>query len=106
MEDIQKNQEYRIKIGKSYWFEYHCFESDSSADAKLWHHSHQKIKIIAMTEAGYGKDENERCENTQVAVFKVRFADGYEDEACEDEILESKKEFQRPDPPDFNKVTR
>jgi hypothetical protein len=94
-----KSQQYRVKIGKSYWFEYHCWESDESSDAELWHHSHQKVEIIAMTEPGYGDTEEQRFENTQTAMFKVRFSDGLESEAAEDEILESKKQFERPDPP-------
>jgi hypothetical protein len=33
---------HRVKLGKTYWFEYHCQDGHDSADAKLWCHSHQK----------------------------------------------------------------
>ena len=92
-------QTYRVKAGKSYWFEYHCWESDQSADAELWHHSHQRVRVIKRIQDGGGKDEDARCYNGDCACYKVVFADGFKADAMEDELLDSKRDFTRPDPP-------
>jgi len=95
----QAQQKHRVKVGKTYWFEYHCFESPKSCDAKLWYHSHQKVKVLSMVEKGYGKNDIERGENGEPAVFKVQFADGMTYDAFEDEILNSTNDFTQEDPP-------
>jgi len=92
-------QQYHVKIGGTYWFEYHCNEADSSADADLWYHSHQQCKVLEMQETGDGKDLEERGYNGACAAYKVQFADGFTHTATEDELLTDRKEFDRPDPP-------
>lgn len=84
------------KIGKTYWFEYHCFESEESCDAELWHRTHKKIKILKLVEKGAGRTKKSRLENGQPAVYSVQFNDGRIFDAFEDEILDSKKQFTRP----------
>lgn len=88
------------KVGKEFWFEYHCLESPDSQDAEMWYHSHQKCTVLEVSELG-GVDmtKEERMEEGEPRVYKVRFEDGYEWSAFEDEILDSPEEFERPDPP-------
>ena len=95
----EAKQTYRVKVGQTYWFEYHCLEADHSADAELWYHSHQQVKVLRTEARGGGKDENERAYNGHPAAFKIRFADGFEHTGMEDELLDSREEFNRPDPP-------
>ena len=92
-------QTYHIKIGSTYWFEYHCWEADESVDAKLWYHSHQQCRVVKMNARGYGKDIDERSINGQPAVYLVKFADGFKWSVWEDELLTKRSEFNRPDPP-------
>ena len=96
---IGETRELQIQVGKSYWFEYHCLESEESCDAELWHHSHMKAKVLSLEEPGYGKTMKERGEEGQPAVYKIQFEDGFKHSAFEDEILESPKHFFRPSPP-------
>jgi hypothetical protein len=86
-------------IGSKCWFEYHCYEGKDSADAHLWYRSHQPITIVSLIEKGYGKTQQERGDNGHPAMYKIRFQDGFEGGVFEDEIMDSKKEFYRPDPP-------
>lgn len=92
-----------IEIGATYWFEYHCWESDESADAPLWHHSHQQALVVNEQDsdglAFTGSTYDERAEAGCPRVYTVRFADGLEWAACEDELLDSPGQFERPDPP-------
>ena len=91
------------KPGETAWFEYHCTESDDSADAKLWYHSHQKVTVVGREQAdGWdwpGSTMRERGEAGAPRAYKVRFKDGYEWTAGEDELMTSRKGFYRPDPP-------
>ena len=86
--------------GDRAWYEYHCLESDDSADAALWHRSHQQITVL-----GRGADEDlggtfqERAEAGCPNVYQVRFADGYEGTAFEDELLTGPEHYERPAPP-------
>lgn len=90
-------QNYNIRLGKTYHFEYHCFESEESCDAELWHHTHQKAKVLNLVEPGSGKNEIERGEDGQPAAFNVEFSDGKKFDVFEDELMKSRKEFYRPD---------
>lgn len=90
---------YDFKPGDVCWFEYHCWESPQSSDAELWYHSHQKVKILKLVEKGVGKTIEERFDNTQLAAFRVQFADGFQAEAAEDELYKSPSGFYRPAPP-------
>jgi predicted nucleotidyltransferase len=86
-------------IGKTFWFEYHCDESDTSEDADLWYHSHQQCEIIKLVDEGVGLTQEERLESGSLMIYSVRFKDGFEGEAFEDEIMESRNSFYRPNPP-------
>jgi hypothetical protein len=90
-----------LEIGSVWWFEYHCWEDEKSTDAELWHHSHQKATVIgiAPNDGMEIPTHKARWECGQPLSFKVRFADGFESVACEDELMSSKQMFCRPDPP-------
>jgi len=92
-------QKYNVRKDRKYWFEYHCYESNESCDAKLWHHSHQKVKVLSLSEPGYGKNKLERMKEGQPAVFKVEFDDDLKYDVYEDELMTSKRSFSRPNPP-------
>ena len=49
-EFLNENQKYDNKLGKEFWFEYHCYEAPDSCDAELWYRSHQKVKVIGVSE--------------------------------------------------------
>lgn len=87
------------KIGKEFWFEYHCFESHSSCDVKIWYHSHQRTTVLSISEPGNGHTPEERADSGEPRVYKVKFSDGFEADAFEDELMDSPDEFFRPDPP-------
>jgi len=76
-----------IIIGKYYWFEYHCFESEESCDANLWHRTHSKVKVIK----SYSPKE------VDIPVFNVEFNDGFIGTVTIDELLDNQGEFERPD---------
>jgi hypothetical protein len=86
--------------GDQAWFEYHCWEDDASNDAALWHRSHQQVTVV-----GRGIDEDlggtflERAEAGCPNVYGIRFPDGYEGAAFEDELLTGPEHYQRPEPP-------
>ena len=87
------------KIGKEFWFEYHCFESPLSVDAEIWYHTHQIVNVISISENGGGEDMNDRLRNGEPRVYKIKFKDGFTCDAFEDELLNSQKEYSRPDAP-------
>lgn len=82
------------------WFEYHCLESDDSADAALWHRSHQQVMVL-----GRAADEDlggtllERAEAGCPNAYRIRFGDGHEGTALEDELLTGPEHYERPGPP-------
>ena len=89
--------------GEQAWFEYHCFESDASCDAELWHHSHQQVTVVRQL----GPDEvdegegtiDERLELGMPRMYEIRFEDGFSGHVTEDELSDSKADWERPDPP-------
>ena len=82
-------QDKRLARGRRL-FEYHCYEGEDSGDAELWHHTHQPVTVLAKTQArGLGGDEPR--------MYRVRFADGYEHEVFDDELLTTEAEYERPD---------
>ena len=86
------------KVGKEFWFEYHCFESDESCDAEIWYRSHQKVKVVDV--AHWSLDDKEfRYEDGQFRVYIVEWEDGFQYDVFEDELMESPNEFYRPSPP-------
>lgn len=91
--------------GEEAFFEYHCWESHESADAELWYRSHQKVTVLGPAEDWEGWDDsgmtfNERCEAGHARGYQVRFEDGFEYEVFEDELMEDRSGFHRPDPPE------
>ena len=90
-----------LKPGTSRWFEYHCWESDRSADAALWRRSHQRVTVVRTApNDGMGVPTlKERIECGQPIAYVVRFNDGELFTAAEDELLTRRKQFKRPDPP-------
>lgn len=90
------------KIGKIFWFEYHCFENCNSSDAEVWYHSHQQVKVLSISVIGNGHTPQERAENSEPRVYKVKFKDGLEWDVFEDELMNSKEDFYRPNPPTKN----
>ncbi len=88
------------KKGDEFWFEYHCNESYSSEHAEWWYRSHQKVTILKCNnkeDAVYPLDD--RYEDGILLGYDVKFKDGFVGEVMEDELLKSKAEFTRPDPP-------
>jgi hypothetical protein len=92
-------QQFRWKRGDTSWFEYHCYEGHDSADAELWYHSHQRVTVVKLEWRGVGVTVQERAANGCSAGYRVRFSDGHTGDAFEDELLFSRRQFVRPDPP-------
>jgi len=86
-------------VGKEFWFEYHCFESPKSCDAELWYRTHNKVLVLSIVELGCGDTKLERLLEGCPRVYRVVFEDGFEYDVFEDELMESKEEFERPDAP-------
>jgi hypothetical protein len=57
-------------------FTYHCWESPYSEHAELWRHTNQHVEIL------YEHD----LDHKEFRMFRIRFADGYEHDAFEDEL--------------------
>jgi hypothetical protein len=99
-------------IGDVLWFEYHCHESHTSCDAQIWYRSHQQITIVNGPLWDGLLWDGKRIENCDefpltkqlranealVLVYRVRWADGFEYDVFEDELL-NEQNFERPDPP-------
>jgi hypothetical protein len=86
------------------WFEYHCWESDSSGDAKTWYHSHQQVKILSHDPSDHdclrpAPWSQRSSDGGQPCLYRVQFADGYIADVFEDELLVDPKGYERPDPP-------
>jgi hypothetical protein len=95
---LTESDKFDDKVGKTFWFEYHCYESPDSCDAELWYRSHQQVKVIGVTE--WSHDElSDRIEDATPRVYRIRFNDGFEGDAWEDELVNSPDEFYRPNPP-------
>ena len=90
-----------IKVGKTKWFEYHCYESLDSADYELWIRSHQRVIVgECENESEFGNlTLQERHNEGTPLVYQITFVDGFVGAAFEDELLTSKKHFCRPNPP-------
>ena len=92
--NIQKDN----KVGKYFWFEYHCYESDDSCDEEIWYRSHQKVKILSVSEWSFDNLQD-RIDDGQPRVYKVMFNDGLKYDVYEDELMNSTEDFYRPNPP-------
>ncbi len=73
-----------VKPGTRRWFEYHCYESDASADAVLWKRTHSRVTVLRAI-----LDDN--------LLYRVRFADGFEGDVFADELSATKAGWNRPD---------
>jgi hypothetical protein len=94
-----------IKKGSKRWFEYHCLESLGSLDAELWYRSHRKVTVGACCNREYAKySQEERYKEGIPLAYHVVFEDGYKGDAMEDELMQSRKQFNRPNPPKKPKV--
>jgi hypothetical protein len=100
--------EYLRSPGQVLWFEYHCLESHDSCDAALWYRSQQRVTVLRLApNDGYYPAGGvlpipsfaERMECATPIAYSIRFADGFEADAVEDELLDSPLEFERPSPP-------
>lgn len=80
-------------IGAELWFEYHCNESLGSPDAPAWLRSHQRVTVLAVeVNDAAGMSLDERIEAALPLTYTVRFPDGLEGCAFEDELSESRDE--------------
>ena len=95
---LREEDKYDDKVGKTFWFEYHCYESPESCDAEIWYRSHQKVKVIGVSEWSYD-DKEWRQEDGNPRVYLVEWEDGFQYDVFEDELMESPNEFYRPSPP-------
>jgi len=88
------------KPGETANYEYHCYEGHDSSDAHLWYRSHQPVTVVSIEESDESGDTmEERTDSGQVRVYRIRFADGFEATAWEDELLTDPQHWSRPDPP-------
>lgn len=69
------------------YFEYHCYEGEDSADAELWHHTHQYVHVLCQL----------ADRDVDVQMYKVAFEDGLEYDVFGDELLAGPDEGYRPD---------
>ena len=95
---ILREDKYDDKVGRIFWFEYHCYESPESCDSEIWYRSHQKVKVIGVSEWSFDNYED-RMNDGQPRVYLVEWKDGFQYDVFEDELLESPNEFYRPNPP-------
>lgn len=86
--ETMRKYDKRLARGRR-WFEYHCEESETSCDAKLWRHTHQKVEVL------YKEDDVD--EGDVGRIYMVRFADGYEYDVFDDELVKNPTDFYRPD---------
>lgn len=68
----------------SKWFEYHCWESEESSDAELWHHTHQQVEVL------------HKLEDVDFEMSRVRFSDGLEYDVFDEELFDDPNGFYRP----------
>lgn len=84
---VGDRQHLHCKMPCKRWFEYHCWEDEQSCDAELWHHTHQQCTVLRRL-----TPNESDCE-----MYEIQFADGFKKIAFWDEILRSRKQFERPD---------
>ena len=93
-------QRERWAPGETAWFEYHCWESPESNDAPAWYRSHQRVTVLSLQENdGAGMTRAERDDAATPFTYTVRFPDGLEWCAIEDELSDTQEDWYRPDPP-------
>lgn len=83
----------RWNPGDTAHFEYHCYQGHDSGDAQAWYRSHQPVQIVGgpfyddLPEQD-SLTQQERFEAGSPNTYKVRFSDGHEHTAFEDELYE------------------
>lgn len=82
----QQKHNYRQFPAKAF-FEYHCWESEDSADAEIWRRTHQRVDVLRLLTPNESDYE----------MYRVRFADGHEADVFADELMNSPKKYERPD---------
>lgn len=80
------------RVGERAWFEYHCYEGHDSSDAQAWYRSHQQVTILAHEEVDEPYFLDDGSEATRYH-YRVRFADGHEHSAFDDELHNSPEGF-------------
>lgn len=73
-------------------FEYHCWESKESADAKLWQHTHQRVQVLERTQHGH-------IDGPTPTMYRILFADGFQSEVWDDELVATFQDYERLDYP-------
>jgi hypothetical protein len=83
--------------GEAAFFEYHCNRAHDSSDADLWYRSHQAVTVLGMSdeveEDAIGWLVEERLGAGMPLAWSVRFADGHEGTAMDDELYVSASHF-------------
>lgn len=95
----------RWNPGETAHYEYHCLESPESSDAHLWYRSHQPVTVLHRNEGEPEAEhmtKEERGEEGIPWTYRVRFRDGHEGDAWEDELMTHPRHWYRPDPPKAN----
>lgn len=79
------------KSGELAFFEYHCLMDSSSADFELWRRTQQWVTVVGLGECDDFSVEfpsgAERGAQGVPLYYSVRFGDGHEALAAEDELL-------------------
>lgn len=83
----------RWREGATANFEYHCYQGHDSCDAELWYRSQQVVTVLCVDNEGFGGTPRRRIENGEPRTYRIRFADGYENTAHEDELYTSVKHY-------------
>jgi len=87
----------RWNPGERAHFEYHCNQSPDSPDYYLWQHTQQPVEVLGLGDCDDFSDEMptiaERSEEGVPLTYRVRFDDGVEGPAFEDELLTHPKYF-------------
>lgn len=93
--------------GATAYFEYHCLRTHDSSDADLWYRSHRKVEVLSIEEPGIGATLAIRRDDGEVRTYLVRFEDGREAGAFEDELIDG-IEHLAPDmgPPPPSEIVR
>lgn len=82
-------QLHHYKLPATAWFEYHCWESDESADVEIWRRTHQRVTVLRML----------TLQESDYEMYEVRFTDGLTWHVFADELMRSSKQFERADYP-------
>lgn len=100
--DTEKPHRESWEAGSRACFEYHCYEGHDSADAEAWYRSHQNVTVLKRNDPdpySEGMTQQERSAEGVPHTYRVRWDDGFEHDAWEDELMTHPKHFWRPDPP-------